>query len=421
MGSEPSRLPPDSLDLTRRAQIISTTIVDTSLKVACDTLDSQGAIVEGTLVWIANDMDKFMLDHVKQMRLEQGNDLGQFGGWTGAFFNLFAIADTSLKIDCRTTDSNCNVPRKCDGYNDVRYGMGSIAIANIHAILAARIKAYDSVISEYDANDQQKVRSLFVDLKFPETRGFRLGAFLSGFFLGAEIAFGGVTQPFTIAIRKAIKIGLEASDRTRAFIFMQLNRPNSCECTQEVIKSAVPIEVNIAEDGRPVIDALRQVRDSLQAILFSWNMRGVNDPSLQFVSAEETVEFFQEGAFLWPLPPEEELISTYAQEIERQMATLLSMASSWETLTVSVQEAKIKPFTVCLEEAAPPICLQLGQGDDLAANFQGKLADYGLDHGSIAKNAARCHQLGGSGKWPPAETDTFDFGFPRFTFPLEKS
>ncbi|KAF4985991.1 hypothetical protein FDECE_16183 [Fusarium decemcellulare] len=303
MAEKPTRLPIASPDLTRR-QIIGTEIVDSNPGPVCDTLDAEGELRFGDLAWTTNNMDSFMVEHVKLMRLDEGNDLSELGGWTGAFFNLFAIGDTTQRIRCLTTDPLCNVPRKCDGYNDVRYAMGSIAISNIHAILSAQINAYNKVIEKYNANDQELVRSLFKDLEFPRTRGFNLDAFLSGFFLGVDLALGGLTSSFTVAIRSAIKTGLEAT-----------------------VEEAVP-EVNLSKDGKPVIDMLRQSRDALQAILFSWNMRGVADPALEFVSAEETVEFFERGAFLKPIPPVQEMIDTYAFEIENQMNAHLA-ASMW--------------------------------------------------------------------------------------------
>jgi hypothetical protein len=60
------------------------------------------------------------------------------------------------------------------------------------------------------------VKQLLKDLKFPKTRGFQIGAFLSGFFLGAELAFAGVGGVFTKAIKEAVKIGVKVcSCRTR--------------------------------------------------------------------------------------------------------------------------------------------------------------------------------------------------------------
>ncbi|KAF4466929.1 hypothetical protein FALBO_6197 [Fusarium albosuccineum] len=270
MAEKPTRLPVASPDLTRR-QIVGTEIVDSNPGPVCDTLDAEGELRFGDLAWSTNNMDGFMVEH---------------------------------RIRCLTTDPLCNVPMKCDGYNDVRYAMGSIAISNIHAILSAQINAYNKVIEKYNANDQELVRSLFKDLEFPKTRGFDLDAFLSGFFLGVDLALGGLTSSFTVAIRSAIKTGLEAT-----------------------VEEAIP-EANLSKDGKPVIDMLRQSRDVLQAILFSWNMRGVADPALEFVSAEETVEFFERGAFLKPIPPMQEMIDTYAFEIENQMNAQLA-ASMW--------------------------------------------------------------------------------------------
>ncbi|KAH7111230.1 hypothetical protein EDB81DRAFT_894500 [Dactylonectria macrodidyma] len=409
---EPTRLPKNLLTLTRRAEVVGTFFIDTSERGICDSLNSQGSFSDADIAWSKLNMDQFIIDHVKVLRLEEGNDLSQFGGWTGAFFNLFAIGDTSLTIDCRTPDSNCDVPRKCDGYNDLRYAMASISIGNIHTILKARIKAYDNIIN----NNQERVRSLFTDLKFPETRGFRVEAFIQGFILGAEIALGGVTEAFTVAIRKAITKGFK-----------------------EVIQSALPLDVNIQEDGRPVIDRLREARDSLTNILFSWNMRGVDDPALQFVSADETVAFFQQGAFVFPLPSEADLISSYEKDIETQMNAPLA-ASLWVSQDIKVgifaesacsggqlQTLHCNLGPGCSDllfkatDFETPLCLELGNGDDLPPNLQGTLTSYGLNHQNIAKNAARCEMLGGAGKFPPDNTGDWDFGFPRCTFPLRRA
>ncbi len=47
------------------------------------------------------------------------------------------------------------------------------------------------------------------DLEFPKTRGFRLGAFFSGFFLGAELAGTAFSGGFVTALTKAIKTGVQ--------------------------------------------------------------------------------------------------------------------------------------------------------------------------------------------------------------------
>ncbi|KAJ3543977.1 hypothetical protein NM208_g3292 [Fusarium decemcellulare] len=383
MAEKPIRLPIASPDLTRR-QIIGTEIVDSNPGPVCDTLDAEGELRFGDLAWTTNNMDSFMVEHVKLMRLDEGNDLSELGGWTGAFFNLFAIGDTTQRIRCLTTDPLCNVPRKCDGYNDVRYAMGSIAISNIHAILSAQINAYNKVIEKYNAkwvkpsfscipvanyraySDQELVRSLFKDLEFPKTRGFDLDAFLSGFFLGVDLALGGLTSSFTVAIRSAIKTGLEASK----------------QFDDAAVEEAIP-EVNLSKDGKPVIDKLRQSRDALQAILFSWNMRGVADPALEFVSAEETVEFFEGGAFLKPIPAMQDMIDTYAFEIENQMNAQLA-ASMWVQQDIrracsGGRDEIIHCVTGggCSDRnlltKAPgfevPLCVELGNGSDLPDNF----------------------------------------------------
>lgn len=77
-------------------------------------------------------------------------------------------------------------------------------------------------------------------------------------------------------------------------------------------------EVDLSNDGKPVVDSLRAIQDALKATLFAWNDRGVQDAKLQSVSAAETVAFFQQGAFLEPLPGDEEMIQAAEKDIFKQ-------------------------------------------------------------------------------------------------------
>ncbi|KAK4065048.1 uncharacterized protein Triagg1_8684 [Trichoderma aggressivum f. europaeum] len=108
------------------------------------------------------------------------------------------------------------------------------------------------------------IRALLRDMSFPNTRGFSFSAFLDGFLFDVDL-ISGIPKVLLKPIRTAIKEGIEAA-------------------IDSAIQPAIDANLDILTDASPVVNSLRDVQNSLKAVLFSWNDRGVDDSTLNRVT-----------------------------------------------------------------------------------------------------------------------------------------
>ncbi|KAF3069915.1 hypothetical protein CFAM422_006607 [Trichoderma lentiforme] len=321
------------------------------------------------------------------------------GGWTRAFLQERASVVPDQAVDCRRTDTFCTVRKTCADYKSVPFLLAAISIENIHRSLSAQINAYDRVITQLDAGNQASIRALLRDMSFPNTSGFSFSAFIDGFLLGVDL-IGGIPETLLKSIETASKEGIEAA-------------------IDSAIQAAIDAKLDIFTDASPVINGLRDLQNSLKVVLFSWNDRGVDDSRLDRVTPAETVAFFQQGAFLEPLPSDEEMISTVAADIFKQIVFCdrsKGTAGGGNCATNGCSEIRFLGNV-----NGRSLCLEVGAGKDLPrALVFGELQKFGLNIQDISQNAAACNDAGGSGIFPPADSDIVEFGFPRCTFPFKK-
>ncbi|KAM6480842.1 hypothetical protein HDV62DRAFT_398726 [Trichoderma sp. SZMC 28011] len=393
--------------------------VDTSQNGVCSSILPAGGIKSGNIIWVNQGVDQAMIQELTAFPVGSGATFID-GGWTRAFLQERASVVPDQAVDCRRTDTFCTVRKTCADYKSVPFLLAAISIENIHRSLSAQINAYDRVIAQLDAGNQASIRALLRDMSFPNTRGFSFSAFLDGFFLGVDL-IGGIPETLLKSIGTAIKEGIEAA-------------------IDSAIQPAIDAKTDIFTDASPVVNGLRDLQNSLKAVLFSWNDRGVDDSRLDRVTPAETVAFFQQGAFLEPLPSDEEMISTAAADIFKQINARL-LAGLWmgQDVKIIISEPVFCDRSKgtagggncatngCSEVRflgnvnGKSLCLEVGAGKDLPqALVFGELQRFGLNIQDISQNAAACNDAGGSGIFPPADSDIVEFGFPRCTFPFKK-
>ncbi|KAL6808205.1 hypothetical protein J3E69DRAFT_378532 [Trichoderma sp. SZMC 28015] len=368
--------------------------VDTSQNGVCSSILPAGGVKSGNIIWANQGVDLAMIQELTAFPVGSGATFID-GGWTHAFLQERASVVQDQAVDCRRTDTFCTVRKTCADYKSVPFLLAAISIENIHRSLSAQINAYDRVIAQVDAGlltqtiATKRVSGLSLprDMSFPNTTGFSFSAFLDGFLLGVDL-IGGIPETLLKSIGKAIKEGIE---------------------------------------------------NSLKAVLFSWNDRGVDDSRLDRVTPAETVAFFQQGSFLEPLPSDEEMISTAAADIFKQTNARL-LAGLWMSQDVEIiisepvfcdRSKGTAGGGNCATNGCSEIrflgnvngkslCLEVGAGKDLPqALVFGELQKFGLNIQDISQTAAACNDAGGSGIFPPADSDIVEFGFPRCTFPFK--
>ncbi|KKO99727.1 hypothetical protein THAR02_08157 [Trichoderma harzianum] len=312
--------------------------VDTSQNGVCSSILPAGGIKSGNIIWANHGVDQAMIQELTAFPVGSGailaSNIGLLtalspsihtylidSGWTRAFLQERASVVLDQAVDCRRTDTFCTVRKTCADYKSVPFLLAAISIENIHRSLSAQINAYDRVIAQLDAGlltqtiATKRIRALLRDMSFPNTRGFSFSAFLDGFLLGVDL-IGGIPKTLLKSIGTAIKGGIEAA-------------------IDSAIQPAIDAKLGIFTDASPVVNGLRDVQNSLKAVLFSWNDRGVDDSRLDRVTPAETVAFFQQGSFLEPLPSDEEMISTAAADIFKQINARL-LAGLWISQDVEI-------------------------------------------------------------------------------------
>ncbi|KAJ4855582.1 hypothetical protein T069G_08950 [Trichoderma breve] len=364
--------------------------VDTSQNGVCSSILPAGGIKSGNIIWANQGVDLAMIQELTAFPVGSGATFID-GGWTHAFLQERASVVPDQAVDCRRTDTFCTVRKTCADYKSVPFLLAAISIENIHRSLSAQINAYDRVIAQLDAGNQASIRALLRDMSFPNTRGFSFSAFLDGFLLGVDL-IGGISETLLKSIGTAIKEGIEAA-------------------IDSAIQPAIDAKLDIFTDASPVVNGLRDVQNSLKA-----------------------------GSFLEPLPSDEEMISTAAADIFKQTKARL-LAGLWMSQDVEIiisepvfcdRSKGTAGGGNCATNGCSEIrflgnvngkslCLEVGAGKDLPqALVFGELQKFGLNIQDISQNAAACNDAGGSGIFPPADSDILEFGFPRCTFPFKK-
>ncbi|KAL7940643.1 hypothetical protein V8C42DRAFT_336948 [Trichoderma barbatum] len=393
------------------------TSVDTSPNGVCSSILPAGGIRNGDVIWAKLAVDQALIQELTSFPIGNGANFASLG-WTSVFIQERASVVPNQVVDCRRTNTFCTVRKTCADYKSIPFLLAAISIENIHRSLSAQISAYDRAIAQLDAGKQASIRALLRELTFPKTRGFTFEAFRDGFFLGLDL-FGGIPKSLAVSIFKAIKTGIEAA-------------------IEESLQPAIDAQLDIFTDASPIVNGLRYIQNSQRAVLFSWMDRGVDDPTLTSVTPAETIAFFQQGSFLEPLPSDEEMISTAAADIVKQTnARLLSSMWNSQDIGIVITSPEFCNRTTaagkfnCVGFGCSEIrflgnvngrnlCLEVGAGEDLPPLIDGTLRKFGLNFQDISLNAAACFDAGGSGIFPPADSDIVEFGFPRCTFPLKR-
>ncbi|KAL6797958.1 hypothetical protein J3E68DRAFT_425213 [Trichoderma sp. SZMC 28012] len=340
--------------------------VDTSQNGVCASILPAGGIKSGNIIWANQGVDLAMIQ-----------ELTAFPVVSGATF---------IDVDCRRTDTFCTVRKTCADYKSVLFLLAAISTENIHRSLSAQINAYDRVIAQLDAGNQASIRALLRDMSFPNTRGFSFSAFLDGFLLGVDL-IGGIPETNGQQLKKELRQARIAID--------------------SAIQPAIDAKLDIFTDASPVVNGLRDLQNFLKAVLFSWNDRGVDDSRVDRVTPAETVAFFQQGAFLEPLPSDEEMISTAAADIFKQINTRL-LAGLWMSQDVKIiisepvfcdRSKGTAGGGNCATNGCSETrflgnvngksrCLEVGAGKDLPqALVFGELEKFGLNIQDISQNA----------------------------------